>query len=118
MYDLLNFYLYSIFFISTSLSWFLFFTGATTTLSFINFESDNTNTVNLPMLNDGFSEAINIPVGFAFGNTSQANVYVRLWNYCLKLHKFNGYKIENLIYFLQLIMYYQIQHNMKTKKVY
>ena len=34
--------------------------------------------VTLPVLNDGISDAIDIPFGFALGNSTQADIYVSI----------------------------------------
>ena len=49
------------------------------TLPFLELETTaGVDTVRLPAQNDGVSNAINIPLGFILGNTSQTTVYVSL----------------------------------------
>ena len=50
--------------------------GASSSFPFIDFERGNSTA--LPTQNDGISNPIDVPYGFAFGNTTQTTIYVRL----------------------------------------
>ncbi len=61
-------------------SFIVFFITAVTSLSLPFIELGMTtgaDPISLPTLNDGISAVIDVPVGFAFANTTQAKAYVR-----------------------------------------